>query len=145
MKQITLTLETAKEMYNSNSPSLKQFALDNYTEEELTKKEFPKEWNNNYGLMNLNGCYCNSSDTAKGLAILAKLITMRDKWWEIDNNWKPNYSDNKYKYIIYTNYNSIGKGTITTVNFILVFRTAEIRDEFYEAFKELIEQAKPLL
>jgi len=44
-KITTLTLEIAKQMFVSNVESLKQFALHHYTEEELTKKEFPKSWN----------------------------------------------------------------------------------------------------
>lgn len=39
MKQVNLSLEPAKEMYNSNNSFLKKFALENYTEEELTKKK----------------------------------------------------------------------------------------------------------
>ena len=39
-----LTLETAKAMYKSEEPSIKQFALDNYTEKELKELEFPKSW-----------------------------------------------------------------------------------------------------
>ena len=41
---INLSIETAKKMYLSNDESIKQFALDNYTEEQLKKKEFPKSW-----------------------------------------------------------------------------------------------------
>jgi len=39
-----LSLETAKEMYKSDIPSIKQFALDNYTEKELKELSFPKSW-----------------------------------------------------------------------------------------------------
>lgn len=36
-KQITLSLELAKEMFNSNNVQLKKLALENFTEAELTK------------------------------------------------------------------------------------------------------------
>ena len=38
-----LTLETAKKMYLEGGAG-KDFALDNFSEEELTKKELPKSW-----------------------------------------------------------------------------------------------------
>ena len=47
-KIATLTLEMAKQMFASGIESLKQFALYHYTEEELTKKEFPKEFKKQY-------------------------------------------------------------------------------------------------
>lgn len=138
MKSVVLTLETAKEMYNSNSTSLKKFALDNFTEEELNKKEFPKVFLPHYPFW--------YNDEIKTSAIaLGKLITMRNLWWEVDNDWNPLFDDYSYKYIIYNDRNTIDKGLTTTNNYNLVFRTKEIRDEFYETFKDLIEIAKPLL
>ena len=140
MKQVNLTLETAKEMYNSNSASLKKFALDNYTEQELTKKGFPKVFLPHYTL------WYNEEIKTSAIA-LGKLITMRNLWWEVDNNWKPNYKDSSIpKYIITTIRNKSDMATYYNgCNTILAFRTKEIRDEFFETFKDLIEIAKPLL
>ena len=41
--------------------------------------------------------------------------------------------------------NTIGKGKWYTDNKILAFPTEEMRDAFYENFKDLIEQCKELL
>lgn len=144
MKQITLSLETAKEMYNSNNSSLKKFALENYTEEELTKKEFPKEWKKIYGQYGLS-YFINNIKNANTLTALAKVITLRDLWWEIDDNWKPIFNDSEYKYCIFTSFNIVVKSITLNHNHIILFRTPEIRDEFYETFKDLLEEAKPLL
>ena len=51
---MNLSLETAKEMYKSDIPSIKQFALDNYHEEELKQLDFPKTWED---LRNVSGDY----------------------------------------------------------------------------------------
>lgn len=144
MKQVNLSLETAKEMYNSNIYSLKQLALENYTEEELTKKEFPKEWKKYYGQYGLS-YVINNEENANTLVALAQLITLRDLWWKIDNDWKPIFNDSEYKYCIFTSFNIVVKSITLNENHIILFRTREIRDEFYETFKDLLEKAKPLL
>ena len=54
MKQVNLSLETAKQMYFSENQALKAFALENYRKEELEKKEFPKTWEE---LERINGTY----------------------------------------------------------------------------------------
>ena len=51
---MNLSLETAKEMYKSDIPSIKQFALDYYNEEELKQLDFPKTWED---LRNVSGDY----------------------------------------------------------------------------------------
>jgi hypothetical protein len=87
---------------------------------------------------------------AKPILALSQLLVCRNAYWKIDNNWNPKISRNDVVYVIYTN----NVGVITRdyqycVNFlrssILSFRTPEIRDKFYDNFKDLIEQAKELL
>ena len=61
--------------------------------------------------------------------------------------WKPDWTDDDED--IFCIYNVIGTiysdGGYPSHNKILVFPTEEMRDAFYENFKDLIEQCKELL
>lgn len=146
-KITTLTLEIAKQMFVSNVESLKQFALHHYTEEELTKKEFPKSWNDvkNTCRFGLSVVVFQTITEAEKFAMLTKLITLRDEWWKIDGNWKPDYHGDDAKYSIHVYKNELGIGVSYYASSLFCFRTIEIRDEFLNTFRELLEEAKPLL
>lgn len=86
------------------------------------------------------------------LNILGKLIICRDAYWkiageesELDKPWETDL-ENEEQYCI-QNYNKqiIKSKTNTAFNKKLVFPTEEMRDAFYENFKDLIEQCKELL
>lgn len=90
------------------------------------------------------------------LTILAlrKLIICRNAYWKIAGEemglgkpWEPDWNDhNQPKFGIHTVQNNIRPITLHVLkNLILVFPTEEIRDIFYENFKEAIEQCKELL
>ena len=85
------------------------------------------------------------------LNILGKLLICRDAYWKIageemglDEPWNQDYNDRCF--IIANN-----DGNIHTYeyhgsnNVILAFPTKEMRDDFYENFKDLIEECKDLL
>jgi hypothetical protein len=86
------------------------------------------------------------------LASLQDLLICRDAYWKIageemglDEPWEPGEEDE----IFIIGYNRISgiyksKG-ICTDNFILSFPTVEMRDLFYENFKNLIEDCKEIL
>lgn len=85
---------------------------------------------------------------------LFKLLICRDAYWKIageqmglDGSWEPDYitEDNQLVYIITTQRGYLSKNTSRHWNYILAFPTEEMRDKFYENFKELIEQCKELL
>ena len=84
---------------------------------------------------------------------LYKLYICRNAYWEIagaelglDKPWKPDWeSETEQKYTIVTDANEICSGLTIQCNAILAFPTAEMRDTFYENFKDLIEQCKELL
>lgn len=59
--------------------------------------------------------------------------------------WKPDWEDTSVKYVIRNNDNKIDKGCYNSISFILSFQSREIRDEFLENFKDLIEEAKELI
>ena len=83
----------------------------------------------------------------------AKLIVLRNAYWEIagkqlglDKPWEPDWcseSDLNYT-IIYNGMHTI-KLNDTNRHAILTFPIPEMRDTFYENFRELIEDCKELL
>ena len=83
-----------------------------------------------------------------------KLIICRDAYWKIagevmglDKPWTPKYEtlvDNTF-FTIQTFNGEINKSGTSHRNSILAFPTEEMRDVFYENFKDLIEECKELL
>lgn len=78
---------------------------------------------------------------------LARIIACRDAYWKLADNWKPNWDDmNQPRFGIHTVENQIMHITLYALkNLILVFPTEEMRDAFFENFKEMIEECKELL
>lgn len=83
-----------------------------------------------------------------------ELIICRDAYWKIAGEqmglgkpWEPNWrNQDEDKYCIEYSYGKINPTVMTNIyNYILAFPTEEIRDVFFENFKELIEQCKELL
>lgn len=80
----------------------------------------------------------------KPINSLCKLLICRNAWW-VQLGWKPDWKDPHAKYIITTTRGIIDLCDTNVFNTILAFPTNEVRDQFYEAFKDLIEEAKELL
>lgn len=85
-------------------------------------------------------------------ASLQDLLICRDAYWKIageemglDGPWEHNWTSGYPVYCISVSVNTIGKGKWYTDNKILAFPTEEMRDVFYENFKDLIESCKELL
>ena len=91
--------------------------------------------------------------TEKLINALIKLKVCRDAYWKIAGEemglgkpWEPDWSnDDETKFCIYTTQNIISLDIFGVDNRILAFPTIEMRDVFYENFKDLIEQCKELL
>ena len=84
---------------------------------------------------------------------LQRLLICRDAYWKIAGEqmglgklWKPDWekADEK-KYCIVNTEGNVAKWVQKTTNKILAFPTEEMRDAFYENFKDLIELVKELL
>lgn len=77
----------------------------------------------------------------------AHIIACRDAYWKLADNWKPNWNDmTQPRFGIHTVENQIKRITLYVLkNLILVFPTEEMRDAFFENFKEMIEECKELL
>ena len=84
---------------------------------------------------------------------LQMLLVCRDAYWKIAGEemglgkpWEPDWKHGKDKfYCISTSEGEIVLGEWYIDNKILAFPTEEMRDAFYENFKELIEECKELL
>ena len=89
------------------------------------------------------------------LCKLQVLLLCRDAYWEIageemglDKPWEPDWGENDggYRYCIRNRSNKIVlSNEWLGENYILSFPTAEMRDAFYDNFKELIDKCKELL
>lgn len=87
------------------------------------------------------------------LNTLGKLIICQSAYWKVAGEemglgkpWKPDWKNTeKVKYGITFYDDTVTKVYLRNENKILVFPIEEIRDAFYENFKDLIEQCKELL
>ena len=77
-----------------------------------------------------------------------RLIRCRDAYWKITGDWKPDCNNDVY-YFYTIKYNGthirLYNYNYTQEYAILAFPTEEMRDAFYENFKDLIEKCKELL
>ena len=116
---------------------------------EKKKKEYPKNYNECLKIIGikLSDCYIQGYKSPL-LEDLQELLICRDAYWKIEGEemrlgkpWEPDWDN------LSTNHEfiKINKGCFTYSSRVLVFPTAEMRDAFYENFKELIEQCKELL
>lgn len=166
-RTIKLTLEKAKEFYKKGG-EFRDLALSAYTEEELTKVELPKTWEefcDNYKIQK-EECFIasnsvivnvSSSDTrlicsdrnllpnkqaAEAHLALMQLHQLRDCYRQ---GWKPDWTIPKSNFAIF-----YMKGRYTVEEFIysrefLTFQTREIASEFLTNFRDLIEKAGDLI
>ena len=81
-----------------------------------------------------------------------KLLICRDAYWkiageelELSKPWKPDWNGHEFKYGLKFMGHRIEKTSEMTVSHVICFPTEEMRDAFYENFKDLIEQCKELL
>lgn len=79
-----------------------------------------------------------------------KLKICRDAYWKIAGDWKPDWKTdedgyNTVKFCIKNFGGEIRRIDTSESNTILAFPTEEMRDAFYENFKELINECKELL
>lgn len=86
------------------------------------------------------------------LESFVKLLICRDAYWKIageemglGKSWEPDWNDSTRKCTIVVIGNDLVKHYTFAQNFILAFPTEEMRDTFYENFKDLIERCKELL
>lgn len=84
-----------------------------------------------------------NEDDAKAFVALSKLKKLRKFWVE---DWEPDWKNsNVAKFTIIAEENEISKGEHYKANRSMSFPNEEMRDEFFDCFKDLLEQAKTLL
>lgn len=156
-RQINLPLDTARRWYEQGG-ELKEMALGAFDEKELIGYRLPKTWeeyrtikgdNGERAYAALHSCYifvnnhvfANYHDTQKHIALM-KLHLLRD---EYRNGWLPDWNDtNQEKFAIQISRKN-EKGGYSHVSTFLTFQNAALSDEFYNNFRELIEQAGDLI
>lgn len=81
-----------------------------------------------------------------------KLRICRDAYWKIAGDemglgkpWEPDYKDDSDKYTITAAENEIYTDVSYIFNYVLIFPTEEMREAFYQNFRELIEKCKILI
>lgn len=165
-RTITLTLEKAREFYKKGE-EFRDLALSAYTEEELTKVELPKTWEDfcyNYKIQNeyyigadsiirqvsLDNFRlpCRDSNllpnrqAAEAHLALIKLHQLRDCYRQ---GWKPDLTVPKSIFAIFCT-----RGKYSVEEFIyssefLSFQSKEIAQLFLNNFRNLIEEAGDLI
>jgi hypothetical protein len=76
-----------------------------------------------------------------------KLLICRDAYWKLAGNWQPDWKDtSKPKYVLlYQEGDIILRSEVFIRTCFLAFPTIEMREEFYNNFKELIENYKEII
>lgn len=83
-----------------------------------------------------------TKETCEAVLALMQLIQLRDCY---NDGWTPDWSDGDSKYTICIGYGCTKKNINVNEQHVLAFKTAELRDQFLENFRDLIETAKPLI
>lgn len=131
------------------------FGINDDNKVVLTKKQpqYPKTYVECAKILN---CFSASYINGYKNELLKKfqqLLIYRAAYWKLagkemglDKPWKPDWNDVCDKYTIYVVCgNEIWRDKGQTINTLLAFPTMEMRDAFYENFKELIKECKELL
>lgn len=141
-----------EQLGNMSAPQALQTISDLY--DELHKPTYPKTYEECRKILGLNDEIQAANMWYKMGLILDfyELLICRDAYWEIAGDelglgkpWEPNWEDNSDKYTISFKCNKIFLNNTMWYSEMLAFPTPEIRNEFYEHFKELIENCKELL
>ena len=103
------------------------------------------DWNlcySRFGLAPMVSEFADKED-AEAFEAYSKLLKLRKNWI---GNWKPKWAnDYQRKYVICNYSNIVAKDTVITASHCLSFPTPEMRDEFFDCFKDFLEQAKTLI
>lgn len=81
-------------------------------------------------------------DIAEAVAYLPRLIRLRDHF---NGDWRPDYKDDSDKYVIRVDGDEIVKDVTKSSQYLLVFKTQEIRDFYFENYLNIINKTKKLL
>lgn len=149
-RYIEISLDTAKRWYEQGG-ELKDMALGVYTLEEMGYS-LPKTFEEFLGISerwNIAVPEQLYNDAIPKIAAVKKLILLRDFY---NNGWKPDWSDYLVsKYAIRRTYNREEGICLPIVSYtcdpqsFLVFNSNKNANEFFDNFRELIEEAGDLI
>ena len=97
-----------------------------------------------YNITNGEG-YSHDVDNLQIYDNIRRLKICRDAYWKIAGDWNPDWNNIQDKHCIYVVSGEFWLKECQTRQCTLAFPTAEMRDTFYENFKDLIKQCKELL
>jgi hypothetical protein len=126
---------------------------DNVTYIVKKQYQYPKTYKESCDILDIDTMY-NDARGYKDFLIVQfqELLIARDAYWKIigkqmglDESWKPDWTDSNFKYCLKKMGDNIEKSSEMTISCMLAFPTEEIRDIFYNNFKNTIEQCKELL
>lgn len=83
-----------------------------------------------------------TEELAEAMLALCQLIYLRDVY---NDGWIPNFGNSQYKYGFAVSNGKIQPYEYESLNYVLLFKTSELRNLFFTNFKDLLEIAKPLL
>lgn len=156
-KELNISLENEMEW---NLPQGYQFKDENGNVINATKivlekikKEYPKTYVECCKVLDAEETYLGIGGHKGNLLIrFQRLLICRDAYWKIageqmglDGPWEPDWNNQRPKYTITVIGNQLIKHHSLSQNYILAFPTKEMKDDFSENFKDLIEQCKELL
>lgn len=111
------------------------------------EKELPKTYEDCFNVVGRNVGFTVFMPCGldKAMRALGKLLLCRNAWWK-QLGWKPDWNDqNQKKYCIGLIKGKVESTTNEGSNRILAFPSEEVRYQFLDSFRDLIEEAKELL
>lgn len=123
-----------KEIENKLPMSVEEIPNRNWY---IAAKSEIKQLNTAYDKNNLS-----TKERAEAFLALMQLVELRDAW---NGDWKADWNNSEKKYLIFVSRGDITKFANSVSNTVLHFKSEQLRDQFAEQFKDLIEQAKELL
>ena len=110
------------------------------TNSDITEVQFAKTLEER--IVDIDDNLLPSKEYAEAMLALCKIIQLRDCY---NDGWKADWKNDERKYVIFVNNDRLNIWFSTKVNYVLSFKTEELRDKFFCNFRDLIEQAKLLL
>lgn len=110
------------------------------------EKALPKTWGE---FVRRSGEYntitvLSPGESDNAVRALGKLLICRNAWWK-QLGWKPDWDKPDEKHCIVRKGEAADKQIKSFESCILAFPTYEVRDQFLDSFRDLIEEAKELL
>lgn len=152
-KTITITVDVPEGYnvkFNKNSNQL----------EFIKKDSKPKSWEEYCTQVENTKCYTtcvatlsnrmaspqfdefDTKEEIKAFIALGKLIQLHKAWVK---GWKPDWQKDNFKFVIEGHAGAIAISSNVYVHRLFAFPTEEMRDEFLDTFKDLLEEAKPFI